>query len=121
MNDLYMFDTKVTQIHDFEEMYTRSADGGGTSIDNCIRKIHTTNNPTIIITDANDNITEYSELAYILNIDYQEAQSMFEKATWNKTVQRYIDNNQILCFLDGKWMNNQQLQNYIKDSKNGNK
>lgn len=116
MNDLYMFDTSVRQITDFEEMYTRSANGGGTSIDNCIRKIHLTNNPTIIITDANDNITEYSELAYILNIDYNMAQDMYDKAKWNKTIQRYIDNNQILCFLDGQWKNKAQLELYIKES-----
>lgn len=68
VNEFYLFDTRVVPMKRNKMKFIKTSSGGGTTIDNVIRNIKQTGNPSIIITDAGDWVQEYDEKAYFLTI-----------------------------------------------------
>jgi hypothetical protein len=108
LSDIYRFEGDV-ELLDINRAL-RLAGHGGTCIDRVIKNIHKTLNPSLIITDGIDTITEYSDLAYIINIDPDSFEKMITKST--PAVQKMIEQNQILAFIDNRFLTPKQYKLY---------
>ena len=108
--DLYAFTHSVDK-HDINTGLNRRA-SGGTNINCVIQNIHKTNRPSLIISDGNDTITEYSDLAYIINVDPSSFEGMVSRST--DAVKKMLANEQIMCFVDNKFLNKEQFNKYKK-------
>jgi hypothetical protein len=66
--------------------------------------------PSLIITDGEDRITQYSDLAYIINVSPSSFERMITQS--NEAVQKMVQNNQILAFVDNKFLTPRQYNFY---------
>lgn len=103
INDFYIFQGAVNKV--FKETYLKTRYGGGTNINSVIKSIKQTNNPSLIITDASGSIDIYHKKAFIINIDYSSKM-------YGEAIDRYITNNQMLFFVDNRFLTPSQLQLY---------
>lgn len=103
INDFYIFQSAV--FRESKETYLNKHYGGGTNINSVIKSIKQTNNPSLVITDASDSIDIYHKKAFIINIDYSSRM-------YGEAIDRYIANNQMLFFVDNRFLTPSQLQLY---------
>jgi hypothetical protein len=108
--DIYRFEHFCEKI-DINKSLTLD-ENGGTNIDNVINIIKTTNRPSLVITDMEDNIEEYSNLVYIINLSPGSFERMVSNS--NGAIKKMIDNNQIIAFIDNKFLTKEQYYKYKK-------
>jgi hypothetical protein len=102
LNDVYLFDTRVKKYRNDLISISMIDCGGGTTIDNAIRNIELIGNNALVITDAEDHCSLYSEKAFFIGV---------EGARFNSFDDKYLDKGQCIIFngsriyqvgLDGK-------------------
>jgi hypothetical protein len=67
LKDIYMFDTSISGPHSPKEMMNINS-RGGTNLNTVIRTVIDRKRPSVIITDAQDHISEYSDMAYFIAV-----------------------------------------------------
>lgn len=68
VEDIYAYDTRLYGPFNSLTEFLRSHLGGGTTTDECLANILKTGRPGLIITDAQDSVSIYTELAYFVGI-----------------------------------------------------
>lgn len=101
LRDVSVFDTQVYE-QTMDDFLNNDFRGGGTSINNAVTHvIKKGNNPTIILTDGNDRVDNYSENIYLLYVEEYSFNSLKENET--DAVKRYIQNKQVLGYFNGSF------------------
>jgi hypothetical protein len=96
VEDVYTFDTNVAGPHKSMTTFLRTRMGGGTTLNNCFRKILTTGRPGLVITDAEDwDISVYTEKAYIIGI----SGASFSHFKDTKAGRKFLDNKQCILHM----------------------
>jgi hypothetical protein len=101
LNNVYPYEGSVKdpfsakQIGPILKMYA----GGGTNGDNCVLNIQKTGIPSMIITDGDDNYSEYSPQAYILCLEQPVGFSKHISDKWIKNKQAVLFRNQKFTYL----------------------
>ena len=67
VDKMYCFDTKVTPALSKLKMLKTNS-GGGTSLENVVKQVKKLNRPSVIITDACDNVRSYTDKAYFIGV-----------------------------------------------------
>lgn len=100
LKDVYVFDTKVRKYKSDDFSIAVLQSNGGTNIDTVIEKIRLQNENAIIITDAEDSCSLYSDKAFFIGLEgckfYRFQPHILEK---------YVDNHQAVMF-DGTRIHN---------------
>lgn len=93
LNNVFLFDTRVKK-HENDLISISMIDcGGGTNIDSAILSVEKNNNNAIVITDAEDRCSIYSEKAFFIGIKGARFDSFN-----NDVIEKYSDNNQVVVF-----------------------
>lgn len=99
VNDFYLFDNRVVPMGKNKKKFIKTSSGGGTTIDNVLRNIQQTGNPSIVITDAGDHISEVTKNAYFLTIAGGRLNTYGELADGHN----YYTHKQVSAFEGGKF------------------
>lgn len=89
LNDVYLFDTRVKKYRNDLVSISMIDCGGGTTIDEAVRSIERVGNNALVITDAEDSCSKYSDLAYFIGV---------EGARFNGFDTRYMEKSQCIVF-----------------------
>jgi hypothetical protein len=93
LNNIYEFDTRVKKVKDTIFDIAMMSSGGGTCIDNVVRKIEQTGVNALIITDAEDCCRIYSDKAFFIGIKGARFHH-FEKVV----IKEYANKGQAIVF-----------------------
>ena len=69
LNDVYLFDTRVKKYRNDLISISMIDCGGGTTINNAVTNIINTGNNALVITDAEDHCSIYSDKAYFIGVE----------------------------------------------------
>lgn len=96
LNSMYTFDTRIESIDNNIFDILSIECGGGTTINNVVQNITKTKKNSIILTDAQDSCSIYSEHCFFIGVNGSSF-NMFKPGV----LKQYKENNQIIVF-DGK-------------------
>jgi hypothetical protein len=96
LNEIYLFNTKVKKIKNDLISLAMIDTSGGTDIDVAVKKVIDNKNNAIIITDAEDHCTNYSDKAYFIGVSGARFHHFNPEC-----IKRYSDAGQVIVF-DGK-------------------
>jgi hypothetical protein len=99
VNDFYLFDNRVVPMGRNKKKFIKTSSGGGTTIDNVLRNIAATGNPSIVITDAGDHISVVETNAYFLTIAGGRLNTYGDLANGHN----YYTHKQVSAFEGGKF------------------
>lgn len=104
LNDLYEFQSSVTQLPSDEIGILGMSARGGTDITNVIRKIKQTKNNSVVLTDAEDHVAEYMDNVFFIGVGGVN----FHCFQHSEAGKMYIERGQCVIF-DGVNLNYPQL------------
>jgi hypothetical protein len=94
INQVFTFNTSIKTLKDPDLSTMLTIDtSGGTSLNTVISDIIKKDKPSIVITDADDSIDQYSEKAFLLGV----AGASFHRIT-RHALEQYRANNQLIVF-----------------------
>jgi len=101
LRDVAVFDYSVYE-RTLDDFLNNDFRGGGTSIDNAISHvIKKGDNPTIIITDGECDIKQYSPNIYLLYVEEYSFNNLKQNQT--EAVKKFIQNKQVLGYFNGRF------------------
>jgi len=107
LNELYMFDNRVKKGKTDVISISMIDCGGGTTIDAAVRSIDKNGVNALVITDAEDDCTIYSEKAFFIGVEGARFNYFHDN-----TIKQYSDKGQVVVF-DGKTINKVNEEGYI--------
>jgi hypothetical protein len=93
LDQVYLFDASVKKYRNDLISISMIDGNGGTNIDRCLESINKIGKNSLIITDAEDNCSVYSEYAYFVGVQGADF-SCFTKYA----IKKYVENDQIIIF-----------------------
>lgn len=93
LNKVYLFNTTVKPYRNDIISISMITTDGGTSIDSAVRSIEKNNNNAIILTDAEDRCSIYSDKAYFIGLEGSRFNSFS-----NDVLEKYTNKEQIVIF-----------------------
>lgn len=97
LNELYEFQSTVTKVDSNEYAIFNMGARGGTDITNVIRNVKKTGENSIVLTDAEDHVSEYLPNVVFLGVNGVNFRT-FKSCEVGK---RYIENNQCVVMTSG--------------------
>jgi len=107
LNELYMFDNRVKKGKTDVISISMMDCGGGTTIDAAVRSIEKNGVNALVITDAEDDCSIYSEKAFFIGVEGARFNYFHDN-----TIKQYSDKGQVVVF-DGKTINKVNGEGYI--------
>ena len=108
LNDVYTFENVVRKIKSDLVTIAMIDDRGGTDIDKAVRKIADNGINAIVITDAEDHCTVYSEKAFFIGVQGSRFNGFNDEV-----IQKYSEKEQVIIF-DGTTMLKVDERGYTK-------
>jgi hypothetical protein len=107
LNDLYLFNNRVKKGKTDIISICMIGEDGGTTIDAAVRSIQKNGVNALVITDAEDSCSIYSEKAFFIGVEGARF-NMFD----DDVIKEYSDKNQVIIF-DGKSINKVNEKGYM--------
>lgn len=106
LNDVYLFDNRVSRCKKDPVSISMIDANGGTTINNAVRSIERNGVNALVITDAEDHCSEYSDKAFFIGVEGARF-NHFHK----NVIKQYSDKGQVIIF-DGKVIHKVDINGY---------